>query len=106
MNEPMEQLRPAQGGASPGYLEVIGLVLVIVLGALLLYDRYLVPRVKVVDLQGYLQEQKVLLTAGTISKEQWQRNLDTLEQMLKQPPRHHLILLKDVVLRHAPDAEL
>ena len=82
------------------------MTLVIVLGALLLYDRYLVPRVKVVDLKGYLQEQKILLTAGTISEEQWQRNLDTLEQMLKQQPRHHLILLKDVVLRHDPDAEL
>ena len=82
------------------------MTLVIVLGALLLYDRYLVPRVKVVDLKGYLQEQKVLLTAGTISEEQWQRNLDTLEQILKQQPRHHLILLKDVVLRHDPDAEL
>ena len=82
------------------------MTLVIVLGALLLYDRYLVPRVKVVDLQGYLQEQKILLTAGTISEEQWQRNLDTLEQILKQQPRHHLILLKDVVLHHDPDAEL
>ena len=82
------------------------MTLVIVLGALLLYDRYLVPRVKVVDLKGYLQEQKVLLTAGTISEEQWQRNLDTLEQILKQQPRHHLILLKDVVLHHDPDAEL
>ncbi|MDX9842067.1 MAG: hypothetical protein RBS95_11460, partial [Desulfobulbus sp.] len=56
--------------------------------------------------KGYLQEQKVLLTAGTISEEQWQRNLDTLEQMLKQQPRHHLILLKDLVLHHDPDAEL
>ena len=102
----MEQPQPVKDGASPGYLEIIGMTLVIVLGALLLYDRYLVPRVKVVDLKGYLQEQKVLLTAGTISEEQWQRNLDTLEQILKQQPRHHLILLKDVVLRHAPDAEL
>lgn len=102
----MEQPQPVKDGASPGYLEIIGMTLVIVLGALLLYDRYLVPRVKVVDLQGYLQEQKVLLTAGTISEEQWQRNLDTLEQILKQQPRHHLILLKDVVLRHDPDAEL
>ena len=82
------------------------MALVIALGALLLYDHYLAPKVKVADLQGYLREQKALLAAGTISEEQWQRNLDTLEQVFRQQPRHHLILLKDVVLRHDPDAEL
>jgi len=92
--------------SSPGYLEVIGIVLVIVLGTLFAYDRLLVPKVKVADLKGYLQTQKTLLAAGAISEEQWQRSLDTLEQVFREQPRHHLIILKDVVLHHDPDAEL
>jgi hypothetical protein len=92
--------------SSPGYLEVIGIALVIVLGTLFAYDRFLVPKVKVADLKGYLQEQKTLLAAGTITEEQWKRNLDTVEQVFQEQPPHHLIILKDVVLHHDPDTEI
>jgi cytochrome c-type biogenesis protein CcmE len=92
--------------SSPGYLEVIGIALVIVLGALFAYDRFLVPKVKVADLKGYLQEQKTLLAAGTITEDQWKRNLDTLEQVFREQPPHHLIILKDVVLHHDPNTEI
>jgi hypothetical protein len=90
----------------PGYLEVIVIVLVIVLGTLFAYDRFLAPKVKVADLKGYLQEQKTLLAAGTITEDQWKRNLDTLERMFQEQPRHQLIILKDVVLHHDPDIEI
>ena len=106
MNEQKEEHQTASAVASPGYLEVIGIILVIVLGLLFAYDRFLVPKVKVADLKGYLQEQKTLLAAGTITEDQWKRNLDTLEQMFQEQPRHHLIILKDVVLRHDPDTEI
>ena len=92
--------------SSPGYLEVIGIALVIVLGALFAYDRFLVPKVKVADLKGYLQEQKTLPAAGTITEDQWKRNLDTLEQVFREQPPHHLIILKDVVLHHDPNTEI
>lgn len=91
---------------SPGYLEVVGIVLVIVLGVLFAYDRFLVPKVKVADLKGYLQEQKTLLAAGTITEDQWKRNLDTLEQVFREQPSRQLIILKDVVLHHDPDTEI
>ena len=91
---------------SPGYLEVVGIVLVIVLGVLFAYDRFLVPKVKVADLKGYLQEQKTLLSAGTITEDKWKRNLDTLEQVFREQPPHHLIILKDVVLHHDPNTEI
>lgn len=107
MNESIEvQDEESKVMASPGYLEVIGLVLVIVLGLLFAYDRFMVPKVKVADLKSYLQEQKTLLAAGTITEEQWKRNLDTLEQVFQEQPPHHLIILKDVVLHHGPDTEL
>ena len=91
---------------SPGYLEVVGIVLVIVLGVLFAYDRFLAPKVKVADLKGYLQEQKTLLASGAITEDQWKRNLDTLEQVFQEQPPHHLIILKDVVLHHDPNAEI
>ena len=107
MNESIEvRNEESRVMASPGYLEVIGIVLVIVLVALFAYDRFLVPKVKVADLKGYLQEQKTLLAAGTITEEQWKRNLDTLEQVFREQPSRQLIILKDVVLHHDPDTEI
>jgi hypothetical protein len=107
VNESIEvQDEESRKTVSPGYLEVIGIVLVIVLGALFVYDRFLVPKVKVADLKSYLQEQKTLLAAGTITEDQWKRNLDTLERMFQEQPRHQLIILKDVVLHHDPDTEI
>jgi hypothetical protein len=107
VNEQKEQsLQESRETVSPGYLEVIGIVLVIALGLLFAYDRFLVPKVKVADLKGYLQEQKTLLAAGTITEDRWKRNLDTLEQVFQEQPSHHLIILKDVVLHHDPDTEI
>jgi hypothetical protein len=107
MDEPIEvRDEERRATVSPGYLEVIGIVLVIVLGALFAYDRFLVPKVKVADLKGYLQEQKTLLAAGNITEEQWKRNLDTLEQVFQEQSPHHLIILKDVVLHHDPNTEI
>jgi len=101
-----EHLEESRATVAPGYLEVICIVMVIVLGMLFAYDRLLVPKVKVADLKGYLQEQKTLLASGTITEEQWKQNLDTLEQVFREQPRHQLIILKDVVLRHDPDTEI
>ena len=107
MNQVISDRRSAgKTPATPSYVEVICIVLVIVLGTLFAYDRYLVPKVKVADLKGYMQEQKALLTAGTITEDQWKRNLDTLEQVFREQPRRHLIILKDVVLHHDPNAEI
>ena len=107
MNEQDKQnLQESRATVSPGYLEVIGIVLLIVLGALFAYDRFLAPEVKVADLKGYLQEQKTLLAAGTITEDQWKRNLDTLEQVFREQPSRQLIILKDVVLHHDPDTEI
>jgi len=107
MNQPVEVPdEERRATVSPGYLEVIGIVLLIVLGLLFAYDRFLAPKVKVADLKGYLQEQKTLLAAGTITEEQWKRNLDTLEQVFQEQPPHHLIILKDVVLHHDSDTEI
>lgn len=107
MNEPIEvRDQESRATVSPGYLEMVGIALVIVLGVLFAYDRFLVPKVKVADLKGYLQEQKTLLASGAITEDQWKRNLDTLEQVFQEQPSRQLIILKDVVLHHDPNAEI
>lgn len=107
MNEPIEVPdEERRATVSPGYLEVIGIVLVIVFGLLFAYDRFLAPKVTVADLKGYLQEQKTLLASGAITEDQWKRNLDTLEQVFREQPSRQLIILKDVVLHHDPDTEI
>jgi len=93
-------------GLVPGYLEVIGLALLITLGALFLYDRFLVPRVVAFDLQGYLQRQKTLVSSGAITEDEWRKGLDHLEQVFRDQPKRHTIIVNDVVLRHGNDTEL
>jgi hypothetical protein len=91
---------------APGYLEVIGLALLITLGALFFYDRFLVPRVVAFDMQGYLQRQKTLVTTGAITEDEWRKGLDHLEQVFRDQPKRHTIIVNDVVLRHGNDTEL
>ena len=107
MNEKQsEERQTTSPKTGPGYAETIAMALGITLAALFCYDRYLVPKVKVADLKSYVQEQKALLASGELSEEEWRKNLDTMEERLEQAPPHHLIILKDVVLRHVPDTEL
>ena len=107
MNEKQsEERQTAFLKTGPGYAETIAIALVVTGVSLFCYDRYLVPKVRVADLKGYVQEQKALLAGGQLSEEEWRKNLDTVEERLDQVPPHHLIILKDVVLRHAPATEL
>jgi len=101
-----EQIQEKRQAVSPGYLEVIAIVLIIVLSTFFIYDRFFAPKVKVIDLKGYMHTNTKMLAAGAINEEQWQRNFDALEQMLREQPSHHLIILKDVVLHHDPDTEI
>lgn len=93
----------------PGYLEVIFIGLILTALSLITYDRMFAQKVKVVDLQGYLRTQKILLTAGEITKSQWQANLDSIDEVLNQEAEahpNHLIILNDVVLRNGDEISL
>lgn len=107
MNESTEVQHDAgRKPATPGYLEVILIVLIVTAGTLFGYDHYFAPKVKVFDMKGYLREQKAMLTAGEITEEQWKQGLDVLEKVLREQPERHLIILKDVVLKNGSDPEI
>ena len=91
---------------TPGYLEVVLIALVVAGLTLFAYDRWFAPRVVAFDLKGYLRTQQALLASGEITEAQWQQGLDRLEQVFREQPPNHTILLKEVVLKNGREPEL
>ena len=102
----MTPLVPGKQSVRPGYLEVLLIVLAVTFIALFAYDRWFVPRVVAFDLKGYLRTQQALLASGEITEAQWQQGLDRLEQVFREQPPNHTILLKEVVLKNGREPEL
>ena len=102
----MTPLVPGKQSVRPGYLEVLLIVLAVTFIALFAYDRWFVPRVVAFDLKGYLRTQQALLANGEITEAQWQQGLDRLEQVFREQPPNHTILLKEVVLKNGREPEL
>ena len=102
----MTPMIPGKQSARPGYLEVLLIALVVVGITLFAYDRWFAPRVVAFDLKGYLRTQKALLANGEITEAQWQQGLDRLEQVFREQPPNHTILLKEVVLKNGREPEL
>ena len=91
---------------SPGYIETIVIVLLLLLLALFSYDRMFAQKVVVVDLAGYLRTQKALLAAKEISEQQWKDNLDHVEKSLNDHAGNnpnHVVILKEVILRNGQE---
>ncbi len=104
-----EEQRHRSRGITPGYLEVILISLLVVGGGLYGYDRFIGQKIRVVDLQGYLRQQKSLMAAGTLSSEQLQSSLDRVDQVIRQEVdrnRNHVVLLKEVVLGNAEEIDI
>ena len=102
----MTPLVPGKQSVRPGTLEVVLIALVVAGVSLFTYDRWFVPRVVVFDLKGYLRAQQALLASGEITEAQWQQGLDRLEQVFREQPPNHTILLKEVVLKNDREPEL
>jgi len=93
---------PAGTGSGPGYLETIGISLVVVLVTLFGYDKFYAQKIKTFDLQGFVHAQKELLLNGEITQKQFGKNLDGLEAKLQQilAENHNIIiLLNDTVIK-------
>lgn len=92
----------------PTYLEVVVIALLVAMGTIFGYDHFLAQKIYVFDLQGYLREQKAMIAAGELNESDWQKNLDALERRLNLAGDnpHHIIFLKDVVLRNGERIEL
>ena len=102
----MSTLVPEKQFVRPGYLEILLIALVVAGITLFAYDRWFVPRVVAFDLKGYLRTQQALLGSGEITEAQWQQGLDRLEQVFREQPPNHTILLKEVVLKNDREPEL
>ena len=98
-----EKMESPERTSSPGYIETIIIVLLLLLLTLFGYDRMFAQKVVVVDLAGYLRTQKALLAAKEISVQQWKDNLDHVEKSLNDHAGNnpnHVVILKEVVLRN------
>ena len=102
----MTPLVPGKQSVRTGYLEVLLIALAVTCITLFAYDRWFAPRVVAFELKGYLRTQKALLARGEITEAQWQQGLDRLEQVFREQPPNHTILLKEVVLKNGREPEL
>ena len=94
---------------TPSYIEVIFIVLIVVSGAIYGYDQYFAQKVKVVDIGGYLRQQKALLAAGEITGEDLKAGLDKIDRLVSQEAeqyKNHIIILKEVVLKNGNELKI
>lgn len=105
MSEPKPEKIPARAG--PGYLFVVLLTLIVsaitAATTVAIYDRRYAQKIVVMDLQGYIRQQRDLMAAGKLDQDQLRQGLDAMEAALLAVPANHTVLMKDVVLRNAPE---
>ena len=94
---------------TPSYIEVILIVLIVVSGAIYGYDRYFAQKFMVVDIGGYLRQQKALLAAGEITGDDLKAGLDKIDRLVSQQAdqhKNHIIILKEVVLKNGKELSI
>lgn len=109
MSENQGRPVPRHGKLTPSYIEVILIVLIIVGGAMYGYDRYFAQKIRVVDMGGYLREQKALMTAGEITAEDFKIGLNKIDQIVSREAdlnRNQIFILKEVVLRNGDELNI
>lgn len=91
----------------PGYAAVIGISLLTAIitaaATVAVYDTRYAQKVVAMDLKGYVKAQRDRLLAGEIDDEGLRASFDAMEETLLQVPANHTIILKEVVLRNAPE---
>ncbi len=91
-------------GAGPGYLFTILIALVVsaitATATMALYDQRFAHKVVVMDLKGFVRQQRDRMLSGELDEKQFQKNLDAMEKVLLAVPRNHTVIMKEVVLRN------
>ena len=93
----------------PSYGEVILIALIVACGALYGYDRFFAQKIRVVDMSGYLRQQKALMTAGEISIDDFKAGLTRVDQIVRQEADLHknqIFILKEVVLKNGEEINI
>ncbi len=67
------------------------------------YDQRYAQKVVTIDLKGYIRNQRDKAVNNEVGDDELRRNIDAMETALLAEPANHTVLLKDVVLRNAPE---
>ena len=81
-----------------GYLDVIVIALMVAFLSLAVYDQYFASRVMVVDLTGFVKEQKELFVQGKINEADLSARLAQFQDFLSKQPKNVTVITRDVVL--------
>lgn len=109
MSENGEKAKKKNGKLTPSYVEVILIVLIVVGGAMYGYDRFFAQKIRVVDMGGYLRQQKELMAAGDITAADFKAGLNKVDQVVSQEANLHknqVFILKEVVLKNGNEISL
>jgi len=74
--------------------------LIVASGTVYLYDQHFAQKVVAIDLNGFLQQQKDDYLTGEITEKDMDRRMDELETFVDQIPKHHPVILGEVVVRN------
>ena len=80
-------------------VETLLVSIVVVAGALVVYDRYFAQKIVALDVKGYIAEQRDLYLAGKINDTQLKESFDRLEKAKERVPGNRVIILGDVLVR-------
>jgi len=79
-------------------INIIIINIIFTLGSLFLYDKYKAIKIKTIDLQGFIQEQKQLYVLKRVTEDDIKKNLDMLEKKITQMPKNTVVITSDVIL--------
>lgn len=103
-------MKNQEDNSCTGYLAVtaIALATAVITSAMFtfVYHNRFAQQIRVVDIRGFVRDQKASLLAGEIDEVRWQDNLDAFEERLQTEPANHVILLKEVVLKNGKELHL
>jgi len=73
------------------------------IGVVAWYDQRYAQKIVTMDLPGFIRAQRDRVVSGEITDDEFRRNLDAMEAALLAEPAYHVVLLKEVVVRNAPE---
>lgn len=105
-NPQKKKENPVKSVVYPGYIEVVIIVLIIVTGAMWVYDNYYATKITIVDFQEFVKTQKELIKTNAITETEWRANLERFDAIMKSLPKNQLVITKDVVLKNGNSDEM
>ncbi len=83
---------------SVGFLDIVAIALITAVLTVAAYDRFFAGKVVIVDLSGFVKEQKELFSQGKIGEAEVSDNLSRFQEFINSQPKNLTVITKDVVL--------